>query len=322
MKNLLITGGCGFIGSNYINYVFEKYDDFNIINIDAMYYCASENNIVEKVRNSERYRLIKGNLCSYDLVYHIISNYKIDYIIHFAAQSHVQNSFEDALQYTQDNIVGTHNLLEAVRKYGKIKKFIHVSTDEVYGESMIEKNENKKTEESILCPTNPYAATKASAELIAQSYYYSFNIPIIITRGNNVYGPNQYPEKIIPKFIKHLKENNKVTIQGDGSNVRAFIHVYDVVKAFDIILEKGVIGEIYNIGSDDKEEYTVRNVAEMLIKKIKHNENYGEYIEYIVDRPFNDKRYYISNEKIKSLGWDITENFDEGIDKLINSYES
>ena len=205
MKNLLITGGCGFIGSNYINYIFNKYDDFNIINIDAMYYCASENNINKEVRDSERYKLIKGNLCSYDLVYHIVNDYKIDYIIHFAAQSHVQNSFEDALQYTKDNIVGTHNLLEVVRKYGKLIKFIHVSTDEVYGESMIEKNENKKTEESILCPTNPYAATKASAELIAQSYYYSFNIPIIITRGNNVYGTNQYPEKIIPKFIKLLK---------------------------------------------------------------------------------------------------------------------
>ena len=320
MKNLLITGGCGFIGSNYINYIFEKYKDFNIVNIDAMYYCASENNVNEEVRNSERYKLIKGNLCSYDLVYHIINNYNIEYIIHFAAQSHVQNSFEDAIQYTKDNIVGTHNLLEAVRKYGKIKKFIHVSTDEVYGESMIEKNENKKTEESILCPTNPYAATKASAELIAQSYYYSFNIPIIITRGNNVYGPNQYPEKIIPKFIKLLSENKKVTIQGDGSNVRAFIHVYDVVRAFDIILEKGVIGEIYNIGSDDNEEYTVRSVAEILIKKIKRNDNYDDYIEYIVDRPFNDKRYYISNEKIKSLGWEITQNFDEGIDNLIKEY--
>ena len=321
MKNLLITGGCGFIGSNYINYIFNKYDDFNIINIDAMYYCASENNINEDVRNSERYKLIKGNLCSYDLVYHIVNDYKIDYIIHFAAQSHVQNSFEDALQYTKDNIVGTHNLLEVVRKYGKIIKFIHVSTDEVYGESMIEKNENKKTEESILCPTNPYAATKASAELIAQSYYYSFNIPIIITRGNNVYGPNQYPEKIIPKFIKLLKENNKVTIQGDGSNVRAFIHVDDVVKAFDIILEKGIIGEIYNIGSDDNEEYTVKNVAEILIKKIKNTENYGEHIEYITDRPFNDKRYYISNQKIKNLGWNINENFDEGINRLVKHYK-
>ena len=320
MKNLLITGGCGFIGSNYINYIFNKYDDFNIINIDAMYYCASENNINKEVRDSERYKLIKGNLCSYDLLYHIVNDYKIDYIIHFAAQSHVQNSFEDALQYTKDNIVGTHNLLEVVRKYGKIIKFIHVSTDEVYGESMIEKNENKKTEESILCPTNPYAATKASAELIAQSYYYSFNIPIIITRGNNVYGPNQYPEKIIPKFIKLLKENNKVTIQGDGTNVRAFIHVDDVVKAFDIILEKGIIGEIYNIGSDDNEEYTVKNVAEILIKKIKNSENYDEYIEYITDRPFNDKRYYISNEKIKNLGWDINENFDEGINRLVEHY--
>jgi dTDP-glucose 4,6-dehydratase len=320
MKNLLITGGCGFIGSNYINYIFNKYDDYNIINIDAMYYCASENNINEEVRISERYKLIKGNLCSYDLVYHIVNDYKIDYIIHFAAQSHVQNSFEDALQYTKDNIVGTHNLLEVVRKYGKIIKFIHVSTDEVYGESMIEQNENKKTEESILCPTNPYAATKASAELIAQSYYYSFNIPIIITRGNNVYGPNQYPEKIIPKFIKLLRENNKVTIQGDGSNVRAFIHVDDVVKAFDIILDKGIIGEIYNIGSDDNEEYTVKNVAEILIKKIKNTENYGDHIEYITDRPFNDKRYYISNQKIKNLGWNINENFDEGIDRLVKCY--
>jgi UDP-glucose 4,6-dehydratase len=322
MKNLLVTGGCGFIGSNYINYIFEKYNDFNIINIDAMYYCASENNIDCNVRNSERYTLIKGNLCSYDLVYHVIVSYKIDYVIHFAAQSHVQNSFEDALQYTKDNVFGTHNLLEAARKYGKVKKFIHVSTDEVYGESMIEHHETKKTEESILCPTNPYAATKASAELIAQSYYYSFNMPIIITRGNNVYGPNQYPEKIIPRFIKLLNENNKVTIQGDGSNVRAFIHVDDVVKAFDIILEKGVIGEIYNIGSDDNEEYTVKYVAEMLIKKIKKMDNYDDYIEYITDRPFNDKRYYISNQKIKNLGWDITENFDEGINKLIKTYEN
>jgi dTDP-glucose 4,6-dehydratase len=320
MKNLLITGGCGFIGSNYINYIFKKYNDFNIINIDAMYYCACEKNIEEEIRNSERYTLIKGNLCSYDLVNHIINNYKIEYVIHFAAQSHVQNSFDDALQYTKDNILGTHNLLEVVRRYGKIKKFIHVSTDEVYGESMIEKDENKKTEESILCPTNPYAATKASAELIAQSYYYSFNIPIIITRGNNVYGPNQYPEKIIPKFIKLLLENNKVTIQGDGSNIRAFIHVYDVVKAFDIILEKGLIGEIYNIGSDDSEEYTVKNIAEILIKKIKNTNNFDEYIEYITDRPFNDKRYYISNEKIKNLGWSINENFDEGINKLIKQY--
>ena len=326
MRNILITGGCGFIGSNFINYILKKYDNTYVINLDAMYYCASEFNIDKEIRESDlyknRYKLIKGNLCSYDLVNHIINDYNIEYVIHFAAQSHVQNSFEDALQYTKDNIVGTHNLLEVSRKYGKLKKFIHVSTDEVYGESMIEKSENKKTEESILCPTNPYAATKASAELIAQSYYHSFGLPIIITRGNNVYGPNQFPEKIIPRFIKLLKENKKVTIQGDGSNVRAFIHVKDVVNAFDIILEKGVIGEIYNIGSDDNEEYSVYDVAKMLIQKIKNTDhegecNYDDHIEYIEDRPFNDKRYYISNEKIKKLGWSIHANFDNGINELI-----
>lgn len=318
MKNILITGGCGFIGSNFINYFYRKYEGGHIYNIDAMYYCASEQNIDEDIRNSSRYTLIKGNLCSFELVKHIVNYYNIEYIIHFAAQSHVQNSFDDSLQYTKDNIVGTHNLLEVVRQNGSIKKFIHVSTDEVYGESMIDKTENKKTEESILCPTNPYAATKAGAELIAQSYYHSFNVPIIITRGNNVYGPNQYPEKIIPLFIKLLKEDSKVTIQGDGTNVRAFIHVFDVVRAFDVILEKGVIGEIYNIGSDDNEEYSVKHVAEMLIKKIKKTEAYSDHIEYIQDRPFNDKRYYISNEKIKNLGWGIKENFEDGINKLID----
>jgi UDP-glucose 4,6-dehydratase len=315
-SNLLITGGCGFIGSNFINYIFDRID-YNIINFDAMYYCASENNIKEEIRNNERYKLIKGNLCSYDLVNHIINDYKIDYIIHFAAQSHVQNSFEDSLQYTKDNIEGTHTLLEVCRKYNKIKKFIHVSTDEVYGESMIDENENKKTENSILCPTNPYAATKAGAELIAQSYYYSFKIPIILTRGNNVYGPNQYPEKLIPKFIKQLQDNKKVTIQGDGSNIRAFLHSQDVAKAFEIILKKGEIGEIYNIGSEENEEYTVLEVAKLLIAKIKKTDNYDDWITYIEDRPFNDKRYYISNQKIKNLGWKIEINFEDGIKSIL-----
>ena len=316
MKNLLVTGGCGFIGSNFINIIFKSNLNYNIINFDAMYYCASENNIRDEIKNSDRYKLIKGNLCSYDLVNHIINDYKIDYVIHFAAQSHVQNSFEDSLQYTSDNILGTHTLLEVCRKYGKIIKFIHVSTDEVYGESMLLSDEQQKTEESILCPTNPYAATKAGAELIAQSYYHSFKMPIIITRGNNVYGQNQYPEKLIPKFIKLLKENSSVTIQGDGSNVRAFLHVDDVVNAFELILEKGNIGEIYNIGSDENQEYTVLDIAKILINKIKNTTDYDKYITYIEDRPFNDKRYYISNKKIKSLGWTINVDFNDGINKL------
>jgi len=315
-SNLLITGGCGFIGSNFINYIFDR-TDYNIINLDAMYYCASENNVKEEIRNNSRYKLIKGNLCSYDLVRHIINDYQIDYVIHFAAQSHVQNSFEDSLQYTKDNIEGTHTLLEVCRRYKNIKKFIHVSTDEVYGESMIEEDENKKTENSILCPTNPYAATKAGAELIAQSYYHSFKMPIIITRGNNVYGPNQYPEKLIPRFIEQLRDNKKVTIQGDGSNIRAFLHSYDVARAFEIILEKGKIGEIYNIGSDENQEYTVLQVAKLLIEKIKNTKEHNDWITYIEDRPFNDKRYYISNQKIKDLGWSIDIDFEDGINDLL-----
>jgi dTDP-glucose 4,6-dehydratase len=314
--NILITGGCGFIASNFINYFFYN-SDANIINIDAMYYCASEQNISDTIKKSKRYNFIKGNICSYDLINHILNHYNIDIIIHFAAQSHVQNSFSDSLQYTNDNILGTHTLLEVSRIYGKIKKFIHISTDEVYGESMIQENETKKNENSILCPTNPYAATKAAAELLAKSYYHSFSMPIIITRGNNVYGPNQYPEKLIPLFIKLLNEDKPVTIQGDGSNLRSFLHVADVCSAINIILDKGEIGEIYNIGSDDNSEYSVLDIAQILIKLIKKTDDYSKWINYIQDRPFNDKRYHISNNKLKEMGWEIKKDFIDGINELI-----
>ena len=311
---LLITGGCGFIGSNFINHYFYKNNDLKLlVNIDALYYCANIDNINKDIQNNSKYKFIKGNLQSFDLINHIINDYQITHIIHFAAQSHVDNSFTNSIQYTLDNIVGTHNLLEVCRIYGKIIKFIHVSTDEVYGESMLDRNEKHKTEESILCPTNPYAATKAGAELLAQSYHHSFNLPIIISRGNNVYGKNQYPEKLIPKFIKLLREDKKVTIHGDGSNVRSFLHINDVVSAFEIILDKGMIGEIYNIGSDENMEYSVMDIAKILIKYIKKSDIYDKYIEYIDDRPFNDKRYYISNKKLKDLGWEIKINLLEGI---------
>lgn len=314
--NLLITGGCGFIGSNFINYIFEK-NKYNIVNLDAMYYCANENNVSEHIRRSEYYHFVKGNINDKDLVYNLLRDYNITQVIHFAAQSHVDNSFSVPLQYTYDNVQGTHTLLEEVRSYGKIERFIHVSTDEVYGESMLSTDESHKTEQSVLCPTNPYAASKAGAELIAQSYNHSFKMPIIITRGNNVYGENQYPEKVIPRFIKLLKEDKKVTIQGDGFVVRAFLHAYDTARAFEVILEKGVIGEIYNIGCDEGMEYTVLEVAKMLIKMIKNTEAYNDWIEYVPDRPFNDKRYYISNQKLKDLGWDIKVNFEDGLEKLI-----
>ena len=318
MKNILVTGGCGFIGSNFINIFFKRYTDINIFNIDALYYCANKNNVEESIRNSSRYKLIIGNICSQDLINYILDEYQIDTIIHFAAQSHVQNSFTDSLQYTHDNVIGTHTLLECSRKYSKLKLFIHVSTDEVYGESLLDIKENKKTEQSMLCPTNPYAASKAAAEAIAQSYIQSFKMPIIITRGNNVYGINQYPEKVILKFIQQLENGKKITIQGDGSCVRGFLHVNDTVEAFIQILEKGKIGEIYNIGCDEDMEYNILDVAKKIHKIMEIKSPFNENIVFIKDRPFNDKRYYISNKKLKELGWNITISLDQGLNMLIN----
>ncbi len=317
--NLLITGGSGFIGSNFINYYFPKNKINKMVNIDAMYYCANETNVESSIRYHRNYVFVKGNLCDFEFVKDVVEKYNITHVIHFAAQSHVQNSFTDSIKFTHDNILGTHTLLEVCRRYGKIVKFIHVSTDEVYGESMKQVDEKQKTEHSILCPTNPYAATKAGAELIAQSYNHSYKMPIIITRGNNVYGKNQYPEKLIPLFIKQLREGKKVTIQGNGSAVRAFLHAYDTAKAFECILEKGVIGEIYNIGCDTNNmEFSVMEIAKLLIKLIKNTEDYDEWIEYVEDRPFNDQRYYISNKKLKDLGWNIEITLMNGLTELLS----
>jgi len=318
MKIVFVTGGAGFIGSSFINKLFETTNEYRVINFDALYYCANQNNVNKCIRESPQYCFIHGNLQSYSLLKYIFESNAITHIIHFAAQSHVQTSFTDAIQYTKDNVLGTHNLLEVTRLYcPNLERFIHCSTDEVYGESMLDVDEQHKTEQSVLCPTNPYAASKAAAEMLVQSYNHSFNMPIIITRGNNVYGPLQYPEKVIPRFIQQLKNGEKITIQGDGSCVRAFMHAYDTASAFIKILEKGKIGEIYNIGCDKGMEYSIIEVAKILIKKIYDTEDYDEWIEYIEDRPFNDKRYYISNQKLKDLGWDIEIGFEEGINMLV-----
>jgi dTDP-glucose 4,6-dehydratase/UDP-glucose 4,6-dehydratase len=314
--HVLVTGGCGFIGSHFINHYFPKKKVQTLVNLDALYYCANVNNVEPVIQSDTDYVFAQGNVGDDRLVTELLQTHAITHVIHFAAQTHVQNSFEDSLTFTKDNVLGTHVLLECCRKYGKLVKFIHVSTDEVYGESMNTVDETHKTEHSILCPTNPYAATKSGAELLAQSYHHSYKLPVIITRGNNVYGPNQYHEKLIPRFIKLLKEDKKVTIQGDGSSVRAFLHVSDTVKAFECILEKGQPGEIYNIGCDEQMEYSAMDIAKLLIHKIKQTDRYDDWIEYVEDRPFNDKRYYISNQKLKNLGWSIEMGFMEGLKTL------
>lgn len=313
MKNILVTGGCGFIGSNFINYMVEKYPEYNIINLDAMYYCSSLENI--KVWGKTNYSFIKGNINDYNLIVYILQSKEIDTIIHFAAQSHVDNSFLESFKYTEDNVKGTHTLLESIKNTNLKIKLIHISTDEVYGESDLKSD--PKNERDLLCPTNPYAASKAAAEMYVNSYIHSFQLEAIIVRGNNVFGENQYPEKLIPKFIYLLNNEKKCTIHGDGLSLRNFIHVSDFITAVECVLFNGKIGEIYNIGSNPDNEISVMKVAHLLIKLIKKTDKYEDYIEYVKDRPFNDKRYFISNTKIKSLGWDQKIKFEDGIKELI-----
>jgi len=309
--NLLVTGGCGFIGSNFINYYKEKNPNVKIINFDKLDYCSNKNGV-----NHDK--LVIGNLKNKDLVVHILNEHEIDTVIHFAAQTHVDNSFGNSLEFTIDNILGTHTLLECCKVYNKIKRFIHISTDEVYGE--VDIDHKGCTEKSLLNPTNPYAATKAGAEFIVRSYYYSFNMPIIITRGNNVYGPRQYPEKLIPKFINQLINNEKCTIHGKGETRRNFIYVNDVVKAIEIILQKGIINNIYNIGTNN--EYSVSEIADKLIKYLKPNDKVEDWIQYVTDRNFNDYRYAIKSNELYDLGWKEETNFDNGFEYTIQWFQT
>jgi UDP-glucose 4,6-dehydratase len=316
MKNILVTGGCGFIASNFLNFVVVNFPQYNFVNLDCLNYCSSTKN-VESISNLPNYTFVHGNIQNQDLVTNILNSHSIDTIIHFAAQSHVDLSFENSLQYSFDNVIGTHVLLECSRLYGKLEKFIHISTDEVYGESHLEDTEPKK-ESTVMCPTNPYAATKAGAELIARSYFHSYNLPVIITRGNNVYGPRQYPDKVIPKFIKLLASGQKMTIHGTGLNTRAFIHVSDVIQAVLTVLFYGTVGEIYNIGSSD--ELSVLDLSEKLISYFYPNEDFKNYITFVQDRPFNDTRYFVCDAKLQNLGWSKKVEFNDGVHDTIQWY--
>jgi len=329
---ILVTGGCGFIGSNYINALLRtklfngKVFDY-VINIDKLDYCSAEDNVEVEVGGTDdvsdaeaKYIFIKGSVCDKDLVQSIFEKYNIEYVVHFAAQTHVDNSFDNSIHYTIDNILGTHQLLECCRLYGRgnIKRFIHMSTDEVYGElSTIHCKDSDET--ALLNPTNPYAATKAGAEFIVRSYYYSYNIPIVIIRCNNVYGERQYPEKIIPKFITLLQENKKLTIHGTGLTRRNFIYIDDVVRAIDIIVAEGVDNNVYNIGSSD--EYNVLEIATILLHQMKGDaEKIEDWIEYTKDRNFNDFRYAIDTTKLNAIGWKKSVHFHDGIQKTVEWY--
>lgn len=319
-KNILLTGGAGFIGSNAVIHFVKKYPNYKVVNYDKLDYCSSYTN-VEELEKYPNHKFIKGNILSSDLVMHVLKVEEIDTIIHFAAQTHVDNSFGNSFQFTENNIRGTHVLLEAAKAYGKIKRFIHVSTDEVYGEAGSEGAESEEhTESTLLQPTNPYAATKAGAEFLVQAYHRSFQIPTIITRGNNVYGPRQYPEKLIPKFICLLSQGKPCCIHGNGNNRRSFIYVQDTVNAFDVILHKGHVGQIYNIGTS--EERSNLEVAKDLINIFGLNDKEKELITFVEDRLFNDFRYGMSSEKLRNLGWKQEVDWEEGLKKTVEWYRT
>lgn len=302
---VLVTGGCGFIASNFIN----QLRDTDIINIDKMTYCSNLKNITNP--NCET---IIADITNRELLEYLIKKYNFTTVFHFAAQSHVDNSFEDPVSFTVNNVTGTHVLVDSFRIHNPNVEFIHFSTDEVYGENT---TETGFTEETVLNPTNPYAASKAAAEMIVQSYVKSFGMNIKIIRCNNVYGPNQYPEKLIPKFIKILKNGGKCTIHGRGSVKRSFIHVDDVCSAVITIWKKAPKSEIYNISSDY--EYSVMDITKLIIKNITGQDEYDEHIVYVNDRPFNDESYLNDCSKLKSLGWSQTKN-SEALNQFILSH--
>lgn len=311
-KNILITGCYGFIGSAVTILLVKKYPNINFIGLDKLDYCAHIDNLIE-INNSSNFKFIKGDISSLDLVNYVLVKENIDTIMHFAANSHVDASFNNSLDFTMTNVVGTHVLLESSKNHN-IKRFIHVSTDEVYDyltEDDMAKNEFDKVE-----PTNPYAATKCAAEQIVKSYFHSFQLPMIITRGNNVYGPRCYPEKIIPKFINQIIRNIPLTIHGTGNNMRNYLFVEDVARAFEIILFKGVIGEVYNIGGTN--EFTNINIANQLINEM----NSDNKINFVKDRNFNDLRYHINSNKLYNLGWKEEVDWETGLKLTIEWYKN
>lgn len=316
-KNIFLTGGAGFIASHVAILLCKKYPQYNIVVYDRLDYCSCLENLNE-LNELPNFKFVKGDIATADLVSYVLREEKIDTILHFAAQTHVDNSFGNSFAFTHSNIYGTHVLLESAKICKTIKRFVHVSTDEVYGEGE-DFETDPMTEEHVLEPTNPYAATKAGAEFLVKSYYRSFKLPCLITRGNNVYGPHQFPEKLIPKFTNQLMKGMKLTLHGDGSNTRNFLYVTDVANAFDIIMHKGEPGHVYNIGGDN--ELPNVQVAKDLLKLFGYEGEEDKWLTFVPDRQFNDLRYTINSSKLHSLGWTEKMSWEEGLKATVEWYK-
>ena len=307
---ILVTGGAGFIGSNFIRYIFAQHPDYRIINLDRLTYAGNLDNLSD-VEKNPRYGFVKGDICDQDLVTSLVKE-KVDAIINFAAETHVDRSLYDPRIFIETNVLGTQVLAESALKY-KIKKFVQISTDEVYGSLG---SKGLFTEQSPLLPNSPYSASKAGADLLIRSYLRSFGLPAIITRCCNNYGPYQFPEKLIPLFISNAVTDQSLPIYGDGLYVRDWIYVEDHCSAIDVILHRGEIGEIYNISSNV--EMTNLEITHLILKNLKKPES---LIKHVKDRPAHDRRYALDSSKIrKELGWKPSFSFEQGMKRTIDWY--
>lgn len=324
MKNILVTGGAGFIGSNFVKYMLENYEH-NIINLDALTYAGNLENLTD-IQEDKRYTFIKGDIRDRELVDKIFEEHNIDTVINFAAESHVDRSIEDPEIFLSTNVFGTQVLLDTAKKYWKVNpndkycfefkegvKFLQVSTDEVYG--TLGKT-GMFTETTPLAPNSPYSASKTSADLFVRAYHETFGMPINITRCSNNYGPYQFPEKLIPLMINNCLKGQQLPVYGDGMQIRDWLHVKDHCSGIATVLEKGKIGEVYNIGGNNEKANI--EIVKLIIGNLDKTE---EMIKYVQDRPGHDRRYAIDNSKITTeLGWSPSYTFEQGIKETIEWY--
>lgn len=308
MKRLLITGGAGFIGSNFIRHILTKYDGYHVTNIDKLTYCGNLENLRDVGKN-KNYKFIKGDIANIDLVNKLTR--KTDILINFAAETHVDRSIKDSAAFVKTNVFGTHALLAAANKNG-VKLFIQISTDEVYGSIA----DGHFKEDDALQPNSPYSASKASGDLIARSYFVTYKLPVIITRSSNNFGPYQYPEKIIPLFITNALQNKKLPLYADGMNVRDWLFVIDNCEAIDVVVHRGKPGETYNIGGGS--EITNLELTHTILALLGKNKS---LIEFVKDRPGHDKRYALDIMKMRKLGWQPRHDFRSALNLTIKWYK-
>ena len=309
--NILVTGGAGFIGSNFINYILSKRDDYFIVNLDKLTYAGNLENL-KPVEGKRNYNFIKGDITNNELVDYLFRRFEIKFVVNFAAESHVDRSILGSEIFYRTNVIGTTVLLEASRRY-HVEKFLQVSTDEVYGSLG---PTGLFTEQTSLSPNSPYSSSKAAADMAALAFHHTYGLPVVITRCSNNYGPLQFPEKLIPLMIINALNNKKLPVYGDGLNVRDWIYVIDHNKAVELVLENGKVGEVYNVGAG--REMKNIEIVKLILKKLGKGE---ELIEFVKDRPGHDRRYAIDSSKIQNeLGWKPEFNFENAISHTIDWY--